>query len=317
MATQSKPQPKADDTLAVLPVVLTVTVPARRRSDLPDVYTAEIEQAGRVVMRRHFRHGDDGPEDVTELVTEILTSKARGAKGADRLAQAMQTMRIGTMTPREHRAARGGVVDEETMAGGRMRARALTSLGTLQQRSLLTMRQHEAGYRLEQDAKVVAGAREAKEDAVGDGLPPARDWEDFVIEAGRRINKAREVCMGAAWFEGVCPWLMVEAVAVLDRALTDAAGSKSASVLRRGKIALRIGLDAVGDAYGLPAAITRTNVLRDGIPVPMTVTEDLDGRDRQDDVRRIWRSIKLAGKPWVAVADTMSDLYGLAKKNLK
>ncbi len=300
-----------------MPVVLTVTVPARRRTDLPDIFTAEIECNGRVVLRRHFRQGDDGPEDVTALVADILTSRARGAKVADRHAQAVQLAQVGAKTPREHRAAHGSLVNEETTVAGRTRARALSSLGTIRQRDLLTMRQFEAGDRMGADAKVIAGAREAKEDGVGDGVPSRRDWEDFVIEAGRRLNLVREACMSMAWFEGVSPWLMVDAIVLKDRTLTDAAGSNSVSVLRRAKTALRIGLDAAGDAYRLPAAVTRTNVLRDGIPVVMTVTEDIDGRDRDDNLRRLWRAITLDGKPWVAVGADMSDLYAVAKKHLK
>jgi len=305
---------------ASLPVVLTVTVPAHRRADLPDVFTAELEQSGKVVTRRHFRVGDDGgkPEDITDLVAEILRSRARGAQAADKLAQAEQAARVGAMTPKEHRAARGGVVDEAMAIAGRTRSRALTALGTIRQRDLLTTRQFEAGDRMAQDAKVMAGAREAKDEAV---IPVDADggyaWEDFMVEAGRRLDLARATCQSMAPFEGVSPWLIVEAIVLRDRPLTDAVGSNSASVLRRTKVALRIGLDAIGDAYRLPAAVTRTSVLSGGIPVEMTFVEDLDGRDRQEELRRVLRSIKLDGRPWVAVSETMNDLYEVAKKRLK
>ncbi len=305
---------------ASLPVVLTVTVPAQRRADLPDVFTAELEQSGRVVMRRHFRAGDGGgkPEDITELVAEILRSRARGVQAADRLAQAEQAARVGAMTPKEHRAARGGVVDEATAIAGQTRSRALSALGTIRQRDLLTTRQFEAGDRMAQDAKVMAGAREAKDEAA---LPPDANsgyaWEDFMVEAGRRLDLARATCQSMAPFEGVSPWLMVERVVMKDETLTDAAGGTSRSVQRRAKIALRIGLDAIGDAYKLPGAVTRTNVLLNGIPVPMTLTEDLDGRDRHEELQRLWRTIKLGDKPWVAVAGSMAELYEVAKKRLK
>lgn len=303
-----------------LPVILTVTVPAQRRADLPDVFTAELEQGGRVVTRRHFRVGDDGgkPEDITDLVAEILRSRARGAQAADKLAQTEQTARVGAMTPREHRAARGGVVDEAMIIAGQTRSRALTALGTIRQRDLLTTRQFEAGDRMAQDAKVMAGAREPKDEGE---IPPDANggyaWEDFMVEAGRRLDLARATCQSMAPFEGVSPWLMVERVVIRDETLTDAAGGTSKSVQRRAKIALRIGLDAIGDAYRLPGAVTRTNVFFDGIPVPMTATEDLDGKDRNENVQRVWRAISLAGKPWVEVSDTISDLYEVAKRRLK
>ncbi|WP_376957703.1 hypothetical protein ABNQ39_11280 [Azospirillum sp. A26] len=318
MKPASKPAaPAADDGPATLPVVLTLTVPAHRRADLPDVFTAEVEQRGRVLARRHFRQADGGGmEDVTELVTEVLLSRKRAATSASQMAQAEAALASASKTPRHHREAHGGLVDEETMAGGRTRSRALTALGTIRQRDLLTTRQWEAGDRLAQDAKIIAGAREAKDDVACDG-GGTRDWEDFAIAASRRLNLAREVCQSMAWYEGVSPWVLVERVVLQDQALTDAVGSKAQSVVRRGKVALRIGLDAVGDAYGLPAAVTRTNVLRDGIPVPMTVTEDLDGKDRQEELRRVWRSITLDGKPWVATGETMPDLYEVAKKRLK
>ncbi|MFP5515450.1 MAG: hypothetical protein ACLGJC_20490 [Alphaproteobacteria bacterium] len=301
-----------------VPVVLTLTVPARRRVDLPDVFTAEVEQDGKLLARRHFRHADDGDgmEDVTDLVTEILLSRSRGAKAADKVAQAEQAARVGAEGLQERRLRLGLVVDEAGAVEGRTRSRALTSLGTIRHRDLLTTRQFEAGDRMAQDAKVAAGAREAKNEIVHDG-GGQRCWEDFAIEANRRLNLAREVCQSMAWFEGVSPWLMVERVVLRDETLTEAAGGTSKSVQRRAKIALRIGLDAVGDAYSLPAAVVHTSVLHDGIPLPMTVTEDLDGLDRNEAQRRMWRSITLNKKPWVAAADTMSDLYGLAKARLK
>lgn len=303
---------------AMLPVTLTVAVSATRRADLPDVFTAELEQSGRIVARRHFREGSEGPEDITDLVAEILLNRARTAKETGKLAQAERLANAMVETGKARRTARGSVVDEAMPIAGQTRSRALTALGTIRQRDLLTTRQFEAGDRMARDAKVLAGAREAKDD-----VPPCQDsvgglaWEDYAIEAGRRLALARTVCQSMAAFDGLSPWKLVEQVVLNDRALTEAIASKSASVVRRAKIALRIGLDAVGDAYDLPAAVTRTSVLIGGIPVPMMATEDIDGRDRNDDLLRVWRSIKIDGKPVVLCGDSLGDLYVEAKKHMK
>ncbi|WP_372397082.1 hypothetical protein ABMY26_23725 [Azospirillum sp. HJ39] len=319
MKPATKPPTPAVSAPASLPVVLTLTVPAQRRADLPDIYTAEVEQRGRVLLRRHFRRAEDGgTEDVTELVTEILLAKAKGVKDAEQVVQAEQVARVGATTPNQHRAARGSVVGEQTAVAGKTRARALSSLDVIRKRDLLTTRQWEAGDRMAQDAKVVAGAREPKDEAVVVDQNAGRAWEDFAIDAGNRLNLARETCQAMPSYEGTSPWTMVEGVVLLDRAITDIVASTNQNVLRRAKIALRIGLDAVGDVYRLPSAVTRTHVLgADGIPVPMTVTEDLDGLDRQEQQRRMWRSIKLGDRLYVAVGDTMSDLYAVAKTELK
>ncbi|BAI71488.1 hypothetical protein AZL_020270 [Azospirillum sp. B510] len=317
MKPATKTPAPADDAPASLPVVLTLTAPAQRRTDLPDVYTAEVEQRGRVLLRRHYRRAEGGVEDVTELVTEILLAKAKGVKDAEQVVQAEQVARVGSTTPNQHRAARGRVV-EQTAVAGKTRARALSALGVIRQRDLLTTRQWEAGDRMAQDAKVVAGAREPKDEAVVVDDSAGRSWEDFAIDAGSRLNLARETCQAMPSYEGTSPWTMVEGVVLLDRAITDIVASTNQNILRRAKIALRIGLDAVGDVYRLPSAVTRTHVLgADGIPVPMTVTEDLDGLDRQEQQRRMWRSIKLGDRLYVAVGDTMSDLYAVAKTELK
>lgn len=308
------------DAPAMLPVTLTVAVSATRRADLPDVFTAELEQGGRVVTRRHFREGSEGPEDVTDLVAEILLERARRRVDGERGRQAEQVARVGAVSPERHRR---DVVVEGTMRAGQSRARALTALATLNGRGLLTMRQFEAGDRLAQDAKVAAGARDASDDEdVGGGgngltVDGGRSWEDFAVAAAMRMDAARQACQDAGAFDGASVWGMVEAVVLREMTLTQAAGGTARSVQRRAKAALRVGLEAVGDVYGLRPDVTTTQVLADGMPVPLVFCEDRDGLDRNEALCAQFRAVSLGGRRWRAVADTMSELYAAARAELR
>lgn len=311
----------AHDAPAILPVTLTVAVSATRRADLPDVFTAELEQSGRVVTRRHFREGSEGPEDVTDLVAEILLERARRRVDGEHGRQAEQVARVGAVSPERHRR---DVVVEGTMRAGQSRARALTALATLNGRGLLTMRQFEAGDRLGQDAKVVAGARDASDDEdVGGGggsglaVDGGRSWEDFAVAAAMRMDAARQACQDAGAFDGAPVWGMVEAVVLREATLTQAAGGTARSVQRRAKAALRVGLEAVGDVYGLRPDVTTTQVLADGMPVPLVFCEDRDGLDRNEALCAQFRAVSLGGRRWRAVADTMSELYAAARAELR
>ncbi|MBP2229648.1 hypothetical protein J2847_002947 [Azospirillum agricola] len=310
--------------LLVRPVTMTVEAQARRRTDLPDVWTAELELGNGKMLRQHFRETDGGTglEDVTELVGEILLERARSRKQAERHRQADQVVRVGMVTPERLRRDRGdAVIVEGTMRAGQTRSRALSALGTLNQRNLLTMRQFEAGDRLSQDLKIMTGAKEPRED---DAPPTAtvdpdtgRSWEDFAVAAARRVDAACDAVRREPPFERVSPWSVIEGVCAHDRPLTEVAGSNARSVLRRYKTALRIGLDRIGDVYSLDNDAIVGRVFHDGIPREVLYLEDRDGPDQDGGVKVIVRTISLNGRPWVAVADSFSEIYDLAKAQLR
>lgn len=307
----------------VLPVTLTVDAMAKRRTDLPDYWTAELGLADGKVIRRHFRKSEeDGElEDVTDLVTDLLLDRARSLKTAERSRQAEQVGRVGVVTPERLRRDRGEIVEEGTMRAGQVRARAVSSLDTLNQRKLLTMRQHEGGDRLAQDIKVMSGAKESRDDAappIGSISPDAgRCWEDFAVSASRRFHAARAAVQQLPAFEGVTPWSVIDHVVIQDGAITELSASHARSVMRRYKVALRMGLDRIADTYGLRDNVLFGRVFHDRIPRELLYREDRDGPDQNGEARIAYRSVTLNGVPWVEAFDTWDELYDAARKHLR
>ncbi|MFC5359566.1 hypothetical protein [Azospirillum himalayense] len=288
--------------------------------NVPGVYTFRGPIDGRETVR-HFRVSQVAGglllTDATEAVALELVEHARQKVDASAAAERARVAIIGARSPNEIRAARGDVVAEQTMKAGVTRGRALTSLGTLQQRHLLTMRQFEAGDRLAQDVKTVAGAREARDDAAPEYSPiDGRAWEDFAVAAGRNLELVKRACCDLPWYDGISLWTIVEDIVIHEKVLAEAAGGTSRSVQARTKTALRIALDVVGDVYELPADIKRTRILFNGVPVEMRYCEDIDGLNEEGEPRIIPRAIKLKGERWVETAPTMSKLYDRAKKFL-
>ncbi|AWJ85170.1 hypothetical protein TSH58p_17555 [Azospirillum sp. TSH58] len=288
--------------------------------NVPGVYTFRGPIDGRETVR-HFRVSQVAGglllTDATEAVALELVEHARQKVDASAAAERARVALIGARSPNEIRAARGDVVAEQTMKAGVTRGRALTSLGTLQQRHLLTMRQFEAGDRLAQDVKTVAGAREARDDAAPEYSPiGGRAWEDFAVAAGRNLELVKRACSDLPWYDGISLWTIVEDIVIHEKTMREAAGGRSAVQQARAKTALRIALDVVGDIYELPADIKRTRVLFNGVPVEMRYCEDIDGLNEEGEPRIIPRAIKLKGKRWVETAPTMQKLYDRAKKRL-
>ncbi|UKJ74531.1 hypothetical protein [Azospirillum brasilense] len=327
--SKKKTKARVRDAQAAAPTGLSVpafwtAAPDRLSKNLnvPGVYTFRGPVDGRETVR-HFRVSQVAGglllTDATEAVALELVEHARQKVDASAAAERARVALIGARSPNEIRAARGDVVAEQTMKAGVTRGRALTSLGTLQQRHLLTMRQFEAGDRLAQDVKTVAGAREARDDAAPEYSPiGGRAWEDFAVAAGRNLELVKRACCDLPWYDGISLWTIVEDIVIRERSLTEAVGGRNSNkeARERTKTALRIALDVVGDVYELPAHIKRTRVLFNGVPIEMRYCEDIDGLDEAGEPRIIPRAIKLKGIRWVETAPTMSKLYDRAKKFL-
>lgn len=327
------PKPGADQDArpAVIPLTMTVTLtaPARRRTDMEGVYTVELVSGGKAVTRRHYRA--TGPADApvltdeTEAIAEELRTRARAASDVIAAAQAdrVKADEASRSTKRQ-----GQLQREETMQAGVYRSRRLTALDTLEQRCLLTMGQMEAGQRLAELAKQASGERDAPEgDGAGQELNlGGRSWEDFIVTARRELDRIRTAVKAVPAFEGVNPWDAVEAIVIRDTALTDFAGSKSQSVVRRYKAALRIGLDAVGEGLGLRGAewlrLTVGGQKAGGgfVTGLVVYVEDLDGRDHEakggNKLRRVYRTLTLNNQPWVTVAAKLDGVQQAATEIL-
>lgn len=324
---------------ATAPAVTTATLPERLtlRPDMPGVYSGRIF-VGLNEQACHFRATvtDDGVirlEDETEVVAQILLDRARAKVEREECAtrtcvgapSASDRKRGGGKRKKaevpvgnslDARKARGEVQMQDTMLAGVTRARALTSLDTLNYRGLLTMRQHEAGDRLRKDRLVIDGAREISDVPADPDCLSANAREDWAVIAARQFEKAREACMALPWFEGVRPWSVVEDVVVNDLPLAKSAGSTNSGVLSRFKTALRMGLDAVATAYGIDDDARFFTVAVDRAPVALVAKIDFDGSTRAGDPKLLHRAVGLNGSRWVAVAETSEALAKLAREEI-
>jgi len=125
----------------------------------------------------------------------------------------------------------------------------------------------------------------------------------------------------AAEAEHPAAWGMVRAVALDERTVTDVAGSRKAPDRKPFLLALRVGLDAVGDSYGHVSPFVRARVLVDGVPLgEIEVTEDAIGNARDGGTRVSWRARSITCRgvslPWIEEAETMGALYHAAKARI-
>ncbi len=86
-------------------------------------------------------------------------------------------------------------------------------------------------------------------------------------------------------------------------------------------LALRVGLDAVGDSYGHVSEFVTTRVLVEGVPAGLIeVTEDANGNARDGGIRVSWRSRSISFQgltlSWITEAETMGGLYQAAKARI-
>jgi hypothetical protein len=205
-------------------------------------------------------------------------------------------------------------VQEFTERAGVKRTRIITPLQLLYQRNLLTVRQLSAGQSLVDDAETALGVDQPPDEARTSLCREPGGRMLAMIEAGNRVAKARK----AAEAEHPAAWAMVKAVALEEMSVSAVTGTKKAPDRKPFLLALRVGLDAVGDSYGHTTAFVRTRVLADGVPIgSIEVTEDANGNDRDGGTRISWRARSITCRgvtlPWVSDAATMGALYHAAK----
>ena len=208
-------------------------------------------------------------------------------------------------------------VEEFTERAGVKRTRIITPLQLLYRRNLLTIRQVSAGQSLVDDAETALGVDQPPDDTRTSIPYDSGGYLVVMLAAADRVTKARK----AAEAEHPAAWGMVQAVALDEMSVTAVTGSQKAPVRKPFLLALRVGLDAVGDSYGHTSPFVRTRVLADGVPLgEIEVTEDANGNARDGGTRISWRSrsISYGGvtRSWISEAETMGTLYHAAKARI-
>ena len=208
-------------------------------------------------------------------------------------------------------------VQEFTERAGVKRTRIITPLQLLYRRNLLTIRQLSAGQSLVDDAETALGVDQPPDESRTSLSREADGRMVAMLAASERVAKARK----AAETEHPAAWALVRAVALDEHPVSRVAGTDRARTVAPFMLALRVGLDAVGDSYGHTSPFVRTRVLIDGVPLgEIEVTEDANGNARDGGTRVSWRarSITCRGEtlPWIEVAETMGGLYQAAKARL-
>lgn len=208
-------------------------------------------------------------------------------------------------------------VQEFTERAGVKRNRILSPLQLLYRRNLLTLRQLSAGQSLVDDAETALGVTQPPDES---RASPCREPDGRMVAmlaASDRVAQARK----AAEAQHPAAWAMVRAVALDEMSVTAVTGSRKAPDRKPFLLALRVGLDAVGDSYGYVSEFVTTYVLVDGIPAGrIEVTEDANGNARDGGTRTSWRSRSISYRgvtlPWIAEAETSGDLYHAAKAKI-
>ena len=208
-------------------------------------------------------------------------------------------------------------IQEFTERAGVKRIRIITPLQLLYRRNLLTIRQLSAGQSLVDDAEIALGVDQPPDDTrtrlsrEPDGRMVA------MLAAANRVAKARQ----AAEVEHPTAWAMVGAVALDEHPVSRIAGNDRSRTVAPFMLALRVGLDAVGDSYGHTSPFVHTKVLVDGIPLgEIEVTEDANGNARDGGTHVVWRSRSITYRgitlPWISEAEAMGRLYQAAKTRI-
>lgn len=282
------------------------------RTDIPGVYSGHTTIEGRE-HPRHYRVtvASDGLhlEDATEHIALELLERSKVAVQRERGAQRAQVAQSAGKAPERHRADRGEVVREFTERAGLFRTRAMTPVGTLANRGVISPLQFEVGRKLRLDVEAMAGAREPVE---APGLlvdsPDGRCWEDFAIEAGHRFHLVREACCALEPFDGLKPWPVLEAIAINEQTLLDVAGGATHKAAQtRVKVALRRAMDAAAPFYGIPVESVTSQVFVHGAQAPIELVQEVD---------ETWRAMTLNARPWVAIGKEPGDISKQAKDAL-
>ena len=208
-------------------------------------------------------------------------------------------------------------VQEFTERAGVKRTRIITPLQLLYRRNLLTIRQLSAGQSLVDDAEIALGVDQPPDEARTSLCREPDGRMIGMLAASNRVAKA----LKAAEAEHPAARAMVRAVALDETAITVITGAMKGAERKPYMLALRVGLDAVGDSYGHTFPFVRTRVLADGIPLgEIEVTEDANGNARDGGTRVSWRSRSISCRgvtlPWISEAETMGALYHAAKARI-
>lgn len=274
---------------------------AKSLSRCPGVFVIELEGAAGVQRRYYTASTSDGQvvlSDVSDEVARQLVNRAQQRVTVEGQAVAEQARRVGTGRAEEARKQHATVADEVSDRAGVTRGRALSKAEAMVAEGKLSIRHGNAARDLATDVALMHGARDRGEPNDTPSNPMSGVcWEDFMVEAGERFAAVRAAVQALPLFEGVSPWTVVEAVVVREVGLTTVAGSNSRSVLRRHLIALRFGLDVVGDAYRHPSDVAASQVLTQGIPSTLQYIADPDGT---------WRGITLNSTRWLAAERAQS-----------
>ena len=208
-------------------------------------------------------------------------------------------------------------VQEYTERAGVKRTRILTPLQLLYRRNLLTVRQLSAGQSLVDDTETALGVHQPRDETRTGVFTDPGGFQIAMLAAAERVAKARKI----ATAEHPAAWGMVRAVALNEQTVSFVAGTKRGRSLAPFMLALRVGLDAVGDSYGYRSEFVSTRVLVEGIPLALIeVTEDANGNARDGGTRVSWRSRSITCRgvvrPWIAEAETPGALYHAAKAKI-
>lgn len=319
MSASQKPSIKTDKPLVVGLASIFVTLNGQRvvadaRPDLGrEIFATFVEEEGEEVPR-YFRveRSEEWPNviDITEEIEGRLIARQRRTE--ERLQrerdEAMSRLqRAANQTPTTIRRDDDAVTDEWSETAGVKRLRIRTPLQRLHAKRLLTGRQFSAGQALHEDHLLAMMVRQPAEVGGGGGFENGGGtacFETAAIEASTRITKARIRCDR----QDTGIWPVVWAVAIKEATVSGLAGSDRSRDTAPYMLALRSGLDVIGDCYGLPSDYTRTEVRVGHISVLMEIAEDHEN---------LWRARSLNGRPWLAEGKTAGEVYTQARTEMR
>jgi len=292
---------------------------AKLRPDLGrgvfDVFVeADGEVDGEDRMRFFQVEATDGwpvVTDVTERVeAEIVARQNRldERRERDKVGTEARLQVAANSTPTTVRKDHDAVIDEWSDTAGVKRLRVRTPLQRLHASRLLTGRQFSAGQALHEDFLLSQMVRQPADEGggragYGNGGADAC-FETTAVMASTRITRARIRCDR----QDPAIWPVVDAVAIREVTVSDLADSSRGRDRAPYMLALRAGLDIIGDGYGMPSGYATTQVRVGSLSVPMEVAEDHED---------LWRARSLNGWPWTAEGKTAGDVYALARTEMR
>lgn len=208
---------------------------------------------------------------------------------------------------KKNQVAGRDITEKPADAVGVVRYRVRTPLQKLHGSRRLTGRQFSAGQALREDDLLSMMVRQpadpdSRRGLLGNGGGAC--FETAAIDAANRIARVRRAC------DAVSPllWPVVQAVVIQEQTITELAGSERGRDTRPYMLALKVGLDVVGDCYGLPTEFTSATVRLNGATAQMEVMEEPNGS---------WRTRSLNDRPWMFEARTVNEVFIAARAELR